>query len=1544
MATSLLSALVIASLLGPIPVVTQTSTDPCLTCTADQFCFRGTQVLCINCNTACDGCTGPGPDECVACDTGYTLVNGVCTKCPDGQFGVDCNGTCHCLDNPACDHVMGTCTGKCQKGYYKPPLCQDECPDLRYGLDCLEHCHCFNNSVCEKVLGFCPNNLCHPDWTSFGCSKRLPKLSVPPTVTIATCSSVTLTWPTWNRENDFGDLPVAEYRLWWRLNGTNTTWEGYQSQAHDANKTLYTQTLTNQLTGDAYYLFRVDVHYGDDNKVDDKTSPGLVTERPVRVPCSTTTVPPPVTVPIIVGSEIFNTMTATNQPNGSVLITWSIAPNLRQFSWNISLSYQLTGLGNCAVIADSNVTTVGVSQADTSYLLGNPADWRQYSVILRAQGLGSISSANGTEAITHITAEIPPSGNVSNIRVSTQQSTTVILSWDPLPCQQRGGVLVRYDVMVNPFNVSGSTQVLRTTVTSAGVPGLTPYSSYVARVRYVNPEGEGPYGDDFVFQTAQGVPAEVSISSLEPTTNTITVNFDAPFPTNGVITEYYILYSDTATFTSPESLTFSHLHANGSLASTPVLRRLNSDTTYYVKVRGKTSAGYGPYGGAVFARTLQADPYPPRALLQTYRNTTCVSIAWLPPDQTAVTITGYTVTIISQTDGQGETLRLLPSNATEFTRCGLDPGSVYNVSVSSRSGAGTGASSSVVASTEHAAPPPPSAPLLVNVSHTSAAVEIEPVTFSEGPLSAYQLEVDRLGPKSNASRRKRLAEVPGYVTVQLSPDEVRERRAVVIGDGGLYGGYTNVALEAGQRYQVYYVVLSTLNNVTKSSYTRMAAPFATLSTLTPTTAPLFPFAGGDEGDSNAVLIGIILGLIFIILLIIIVIIVIVWWRRRQRMVLTPPPYMELDEGVKVKDAAPREPYDPEKYWNEVTSLRQSRYVVVGRECLPDQQLVSVSTKVAQPGASKINFKKEFSELPHSFPQATTREAEQHPDRNRFPHILPYDHSLALLQPDASSRCRYVNANYVSGYKRQRCYIAAQSPYNDDTAVDFWRLINQHGVKTVVMIANAVEDNIVKCTQFWPLEGKATIGRFYLELQEEVAYADFTVRDVTVREGGEQYGRTVRLFDFTAWPEHGVPADPIPFLDMRYKVRQYHGDETGPILVHCGTGIARTGVFIAVDSLIEQYSAEGRVSVFSMVRKMRKERPMMVRTYKQYVFIYDCLLEEFQAGDTMVDSVTIKDRYHDWTAKNLKTGRSFLRDQFQLLQRLTRGPEPEHFATALLPDNLKRNRYPDVIPSDQHRPELRTPAKLSNTDYINAIFVDGYRRRNQFIVTQTPQHTTLIDFWRMVYDHHVTTIVMMDNYKHEDDTCAEYWPHDVIMKQWEPFFVETTAAFQQENVTIRHLKVTNTLHPRAPPHMVRQFQFNAWSQSSFTPLSKTMALDLMDLVLDYHESSQHPDSPIVVHCEDGATHSGLFVALAVLCERLSEEEEVDVYHVIKHIRRRRTQIVNDYDQYRFCYKTLWDYMNLRMPGGTFTDTLGQSEADKLYGVASLSLTSNQDNLY
>lgn len=435
-----------------------------------------------------------------------------------------------------------------------------------------------------------------------------------------------------------------------------------------------------------------------------------------------------------------------------------------------------------------------------------------------------------------------------------------------------------------------------------------------------------------------------------------------------------------------------------------------------------------------------------------------------------VSVLLHKVRVIKRTGVAGDTL-ILPANVTRYTHCGLDPGSVYDVSVSSRSRGGDGEPASIRVTTEQAEPPPPRPPLLVNVSTTTATIEIEPVTLSQGPLSAYQIEVERMeeiGDDATANRRKRLAQVPGYVTAQLDPRNVTERRVLVIGDGQQYGGFVNYALEPGRQYQVYYVVISTLNNVTKFSFSKMAR---TVNTLVPTTPMQSTEKPAQSEDDNGVLIGIILALVFVIIIIIILIFVIIWWRRRRDSLLKPP-YIELDEGQKPKPAVPKEVYEPEKYWNQITSLRESRYIVVGRECLSDSQLVPVSTQIAQPGVPKVTFKKEFHSLPHKFEQATAREAERHPDRNRFPHILAYDHSRVELVPDSASRCGYINANFMSGYKRQRCYIAAQSPYDDNTAVDFWRLIHQHRVKTVVMIANLVEDNIVKCTQFWPREGKS----------------------------------------------------------------------------------------------------------------------------------------------------------------------------------------------------------------------------------------------------------------------------------------------------------------------------------------------------------------------------------------------------------------------------------------------------------------------------------------
>lgn len=48
----------------------------------------------------------------------------------------------------------------------------------------------------------------------------------------------------------------------------------------------------------------------------------------------------------------------------------------------------------------------------------------------------------------------------------------------------------------------------------------------------------------------------------------------------------------------------------------------------------------------------------------------------------------------------------------------------------------------------------------------------------------------------------------------------------------------------------------------------------------------------------------------------------------------------------------------------------------------------------------------------------------------------------------------------------------------------------------------------------------------------------------------------------------------------------------------------------------------------------------------------------------------------------------------------------------------------------------------NSTYINASFIEGYDNSENFIITQDPMENTIEDFWRMVSEQSVTTIVML----------------------------------------------------------------------------------------------------------------------------------------------------------------------------------------------------------
>ena len=80
---------------------------------------------------------------------------------------------------------------------------------------------------------------------------------------------------------------------------------------------------------------------------------------------------------------------------------------------------------------------------------------------------------------------------------------------------------------------------------------------------------------------------------------------------------------------------------------------------------------------------------------------------------------------------------------------------------------------------------------------------------------------------------------------------------------------------------------------------------------------------------------------------------------------------------------------------------------------------------------------------------------------------------------------------------------------------------------------------MKCDQYWPSlrGGTEFYGGIGVTLVDELALAHYTIRTfhVVSRDEAKQERREVRQFQFTAWPDHGVPEHPTPFMSFLRRI-------------------------------------------------------------------------------------------------------------------------------------------------------------------------------------------------------------------------------------------------------------------------------------------------------------------------------------------------------------------------------------------------------------------------
>ncbi|XP_053197056.1 receptor-type tyrosine-protein phosphatase H-like [Scomber japonicus] len=234
-------------------------------------------------------------------------------------------------------------------------------------------------------------------------------------------------------------------------------------------------------------------------------------------------------------------------------------------------------------------------------------------------------------------------------------------------------------------------------------------------------------------------------------------------------------------------------------------------------------------------------------------------------------------------------------------------------------------------------------------------------------------------------------------------------------------------------------------------------------------------------------------------------------------------------------------------------------------------------------------------------------------RNRFSNILPYDWCRVKLSTSNPTGADYINASYMPGYKNNREYIATQGPL-PATVNDFWRMIWEQRVKGIVMVTNCTEGRRTKCEQYWPSDRETCLyGEMQVTNRSEQQEFNWTLREFTLKYKNTSEERTVKHFHFTSWPDHGVPQGSEVLIQFREVFRQHIKTEgTGePTVVHCSAGVGRTGTIIALDVLLQQLEREKAVGINAFVHKMRLNRPHMVQTESQYVFLHQCIMDCLQ---------------------------------------------------------------------------------------------------------------------------------------------------------------------------------------------------------------------------------------------------------------------------------------------------------------------------------------------
>ncbi|XP_052763029.1 receptor-type tyrosine-protein phosphatase kappa-like isoform X1 [Mya arenaria] len=227
------------------------------------------------------------------------------------------------------------------------------------------------------------------------------------------------------------------------------------------------------------------------------------------------------------------------------------------------------------------------------------------------------------------------------------------------------------------------------------------------------------------------------------------------------------------------------------------------------------------------------------------------------------------------------------------------------------------------------------------------------------------------------------------------------------------------------------------------------------------------------------------------------------------------------------------------------------------------------------------------------------------------------------------------------------------------------------------------------------------------------------------------------------------------------------------------------------------------------------------------------------------------------------------------------------------ENLSKNRYKGIYPYDDSRVIV---AGSDGSDYINASFIDGYKKPKQYIATLGPMSKQLEDFslfWKMIWQQRVEKIVMVTNLvENGSPKCEQYWPNQGASKTYGDIKVESRSEDEYAEFTRRAFTVAMGTEERTLHHL----HFTCWPDKSI-PDDITAIIEFRQRVLTTPSTL---NGPTVVHCSAGVGRTGTYIALDILTKEGEAERAIDIAGCVHKMRLNRPNMVQTLEQYQFLH--------------------------------------------